>query len=888
MHQNEPRPLTYYPDFLPIEALLELFANLLPSATTASGREKRTQFIKEVFNPTSFPNYQEILSVLDAVIIKDWSITTQRISDLMASEIPSHPQPFETKGIRDSLVDVHQRKMSLAGNGVKLSDTHPPISSQSEGNFFLLWSIINPTDATSPLLPVSRTSKAQAMSTVPSRSDIINSGHETSHSRSGRASSTVVAAPEDHVDTRESQKNTGSVVVPQAPIDDDGVLPELTDSESELEASPSQVVRKVVRRNKDILVIRSDTEFESVPESVSKELRKHQSKHETNDTAKAIIFQTPPARNERKNEVAVASAKSTRQTRSATRALTVNSDASRPPTDYVTRKHGRSESGADDDEDGTDKPEVPYPKRPRIKLEPEDDKPIEQPETAKLKITKKYRAKVKTSSTSSNNTQGNVDFDKPPNTIKAVVTRMKKKGGQTATAKPRPVKPRPVKKEEKNVALREIVQFNSDGEGQGERRHAEPKTEKNSKEPRVEEAEEPAQTKLQKAKKAPWDDPAFVARIEMSTSEVDTSSMQISELLDHPVPEVDLQVWQSSASSLVSSYVFNLSIPQPLHVADLKAPTIEVLQEDTEMIDLTKDDDPLKPEEEVKVLSVARRSAVQTPHRLPMEPVGVTQSPSAAQRQLAIGGTKHQARSFGRAKIVKASVDVGIQADVQEVQLVTPKARTVKKIVPLPVKMVPVRMVQRVQTPVIQGVQESVATYITSTPLPKGGLSRSPIRISRPPTIRRIRNPPAASSPTAFRSTKKYAPVAENCKIVDVLNEIGDVVLHKIYSGLEGVRNDLKIAERKMLVATREKLDQMRSTNADHYNNLVELFEKYAKERRECLELFEELRRVNQETQDGVAGILIQHSRQSLSKKFPKTMFANVPPIIRNPKLFAT
>lgn len=72
--------------------------------------------------------------------------------------------------------------------------------------------------------------------------------------------------------------------------------------------------------------------------------------------------------------------------------------------------------------------------------------------------------------------------------------------------------------------------------------------------------------------------------------------------------------------------------------------------------------------------------------------------------------------------------------------------------------------------------------------------------------------------------------------------------------------------------------------SAGHYNTLVELYEKYATERRENLELFDEIRKAGQEALDRVANILLKHSRQSLSKKFPKTMFVNVPPIIRNPK----
>lgn len=76
-------------DLLAIEALLELFANLLPSAKVISAREKRTQFVKEVFDRVNFPNYEEILKMLDPAVISDWGITSQRISDLIALRVPS-------------------------------------------------------------------------------------------------------------------------------------------------------------------------------------------------------------------------------------------------------------------------------------------------------------------------------------------------------------------------------------------------------------------------------------------------------------------------------------------------------------------------------------------------------------------------------------------------------------------------------------------------------------------------------------------------------------------------------------------------------------------------------------------------------------------------------
>lgn len=74
-------------DYLPIEAMLELFANLLPSAKVAGGQEKRIQFIKQVFNASDFPNYREVVEILSSPV-SDWAMTSQRICDSLASVKP--------------------------------------------------------------------------------------------------------------------------------------------------------------------------------------------------------------------------------------------------------------------------------------------------------------------------------------------------------------------------------------------------------------------------------------------------------------------------------------------------------------------------------------------------------------------------------------------------------------------------------------------------------------------------------------------------------------------------------------------------------------------------------------------------------------------------------
>jgi len=64
----------------------------------------------------------------------------------------------------------------------------------------------------------------------------------------------------------------------------------------------------------------------------------------------------------------------------------------------------------------------------------------------------------------------------------------------------------------------------------------------------------------------------------------------------------------------------------------------------------------------------------------------------------------------------------------------------------------------------------------------------------------------------------------------------------------------------------------------------VELFDKYAVDCRGNYQLYDEMKRASQEVVDGVSGILLKHKRQSLSKKFPRSLFMNTPGVLESGK----
>jgi hypothetical protein len=76
--------LKYVTEFLAIEALLELFAKLLPSTKNKGGSEKRDTFIRQVFDPAVIAGSNEVFHVLKTISASDWEATFFKIIDILA------------------------------------------------------------------------------------------------------------------------------------------------------------------------------------------------------------------------------------------------------------------------------------------------------------------------------------------------------------------------------------------------------------------------------------------------------------------------------------------------------------------------------------------------------------------------------------------------------------------------------------------------------------------------------------------------------------------------------------------------------------------------------------------------------------------------------------
>jgi len=73
--------LTLATDYLALESILDLLGRLIPPMK--GGKEKRTKFLKEVFDATVFKGSQRILQALE-IISHDWTAVVAKIIHILA------------------------------------------------------------------------------------------------------------------------------------------------------------------------------------------------------------------------------------------------------------------------------------------------------------------------------------------------------------------------------------------------------------------------------------------------------------------------------------------------------------------------------------------------------------------------------------------------------------------------------------------------------------------------------------------------------------------------------------------------------------------------------------------------------------------------------------
>ncbi|THH32971.1 hypothetical protein EUX98_g1222 [Antrodiella citrinella] len=130
--------LDYYEDneghYLALEALLNLFAQILPTAQNTAASRARTAFIQSVFvisvvDPAKEKVGREIAKLLENLRNGTWESVVANILQMLALADISYPQPFEVKemiicGVRKPLDTLYADNTELCGNVVIEDDQY--------------------------------------------------------------------------------------------------------------------------------------------------------------------------------------------------------------------------------------------------------------------------------------------------------------------------------------------------------------------------------------------------------------------------------------------------------------------------------------------------------------------------------------------------------------------------------------------------------------------------------------------------------------------------------------------------------------------------------------------------------------------------------------------
>ncbi|KAK0483422.1 hypothetical protein IW261DRAFT_948183 [Armillaria novae-zelandiae] len=87
-------------DYLAIEALLELFASILPPTTKGANNDKRRRFLHLVFDPTLFTCSAQLIKILSSPPTTDWETLSVEIIAMLSKSDISFPQPFKIMSLQ--------------------------------------------------------------------------------------------------------------------------------------------------------------------------------------------------------------------------------------------------------------------------------------------------------------------------------------------------------------------------------------------------------------------------------------------------------------------------------------------------------------------------------------------------------------------------------------------------------------------------------------------------------------------------------------------------------------------------------------------------------------------------------------------------------------------
>ncbi|KAI0637537.1 hypothetical protein C8Q77DRAFT_1153270 [Trametes polyzona] len=111
-------------------------------------------------------------------------------------------------------------------------------------------------------------------------------------------------------------------------------------------------------------------------------------------------------------------------------------------------------------------------------------------------------------------------------------------------------------------------------------------------------------------------------------------------------------------------------------------------------------------------------------------------------------------------------------------------------------------------------------------------------------------------------------------RIIDVLNQFHEVIIHNVENKFAGVRHHARLGRNKLLRNAIEDLISLRTDSVNQFNKLVDLEAEYATSGRGLIHNSEDWMKTNIELDRHLTRALEQHDRTMLSKKMPLSLVA--------------
>ncbi|KIM48842.1 hypothetical protein M413DRAFT_21153 [Hebeloma cylindrosporum] len=389
--------------------------------------------------------------------------------------------------------------------------------------------------------------------------------------------------------------------------------------------------------------------------------------------------------------------------------------------------------------------------------------------------------------------------------------------------------------------------------------------------------------------KAPWEAEDFIEMIKHSSDPLEAQIQDLSESTsDSAIPPDE----QPIAVKEVASEDCYLDTVEPTKLgssSDDDHETQEVI-----MVDLTLDDSPPPPRKvngnSTKPSDQKNRKALSAQVHPEAEWMQKAFAPAVIQVPPPIlkqNATMHPPE--GKVALASSAPRVGEKAPKPAMFNLSPPTEKVERMI-IPPSQMPFDNKLR-EGPMVKFASpfKADASFNTGNKFRDEGVRRPRISFASPgqEAMRKKGRLGHASGNQRSRNTVPEFKIEEDPmdRIVEVLNDINEALIHKITHRFDAVTENLHLGQRIILEGTADTLQEMCHQSVRHFNDLVDLEEEYSSH---CVKIdqgFNDFRKTGEQLSHCFKAVTVDFSRRSLAKKFPSTLSGKTPTVILNPTL---